>query len=59
MKDTNICYSLQKLVDLFSETEAGVIDKADFRRIFEGFIREYICLRDYPSALSNESINIL
>lgn len=42
--------------DLFSEAEAGYIDKADFRRKFDGFITQGICLSDYTPVSTKESI---
>lgn len=40
---------------LFDEAEAGYIDKADYRKKLESFIKEGICLSEYPSALPKES----
>ena len=37
--------------DLFDEAKAGYIDKADYQRKFERFIRESICLSEYSSVL--------
>ena len=40
--------------DLFSESEAGYIDKEDFQRKFDAFLNDHICLRDAPSILPKE-----
>lgn len=42
--------------DLFSEAEAGYIDKDDFKRKFDAFINDNICFCDYPPVLPKESL---
>ncbi|MCH5317815.1 MAG: hypothetical protein J1E05_07535 [Eubacterium sp.] len=41
--------------DLFSEAEAGYIDKDDYQRKFNAFLNNNVCLCDYPPILPKES----
>lgn len=42
--------------DLFSEAEAGYIDKDDYRHKFDAFINDNICFCDYPPERPKESL---
>ena len=48
-------YTMYLMGDLFSEAEAGYIDKDDYQRKFDAFINDNICFCDYPHVLPKES----